>query len=224
MDFAKEREEMIERCLKEGYIRTEWMAEVMRKVPRELFVPVEYLKDTYHDDALPIPPFTDEQTISGPYTYPVFYESLQLRRGDRFLEIGTGSGYGAALAREIVGEEGKVVTIEINEETYKFGESNLRKAGYNDVVVIHGNGSEGYAKGAPYDKICITAGCSTVPQALMDQLNTPGKLIAPVEAPPSIRALDFDQILELSEKDENGTINRKSIRPCNYVPLRNSCS
>jgi protein-L-isoaspartate(D-aspartate) O-methyltransferase len=185
----------------------------MLKVPREEYIPEKYVSDSYKEKHFKIPG-NGWQTISSPSTYPLFYENLELALGDKILEIGTGSGYGAALARELVGKEGKVITIEINKETYNFAKNNLKRAGYHDIEIIFGDGTEGYDKEAPYDKICITAACPEIPQSLINQLNTPGKLVAPIGPPKYILGQD----LILLEKN-NGEIKRKKLSKVLHVPL-----
>jgi protein-L-isoaspartate(D-aspartate) O-methyltransferase len=213
-DFASERRRMVQRYRAQGYIKTERMAEAMLKVPRELFVDPEYLEYAYIEQPLPIPG-DGRQTISAPYMYPIFYEALGLDEGDKVLEVGAGSGYGAALAREMVGSKGLVVTIEINPITYRFAVDNLRRAGYEDVVVILGDGSLGYPEMAPYDAICVTAACPDIPKPLIEQLNSPGRLIAPVGHTCDI----FGQDLILLEKDERGRTSSRALMKVAYVPL-----
>jgi len=134
--------------------------------------------------------------------------------GNRFLEVGSGSGYGAALAAEMVGKEGKVVTIEIDEETHRFAQRNLTEAGYGDVLLILGDGSLGYRPEAPYDRICITAACPKIPDPLVEQLREGGRLIAPIGRPQS------PQDLVLLEKLGGGNVRVKSIETVLYVALR----
>ncbi|MEM2893197.1 MAG: protein-L-isoaspartate(D-aspartate) O-methyltransferase [Candidatus Bathyarchaeia archaeon] len=213
-DFASERRRMVQKYRAQGYIKTERMAEAMLKVPRELFVEPEYMDYAYIEQPLPIPG-DGRQTISAPYMYPIFYEALELREGHRVLEIGAGSGYGAALAREMVGSAGLVVTVEINPTTYRFALENLKRTGYEDVIVVLGDGSLGYPEMAPYDAICVTAACPDIPKPLIDQLSSPGKLIAPVGHTCDI----FGQDLILLEKDEKGGTSRRSLMKVAYVPL-----
>ncbi len=213
-DFASERRRMVQRYRAQGYIKSGRMAEAMLKVPREMFVDPEYVEYAYTEQPLPIPG-DGRQTISAPYMYPIFYEALELREGFRVLEVGAGSGYGAALAREMVGSGGLVVTIEINPVTYRFASENLVRAGYGDVVVVLGDGSLGYPKAAPYDAICVTAACPEIPRPLIDQLGSPGRIIAPVGHTSNI----FGQDLILFEKDERGRTSRKSLMKVVYVPL-----
>jgi len=135
-EFTQEREEMVKRLVKQGFLRSPRIAEAMQKVPREKFIPQEYRDYAYNE--LLLPGDGKNQTISCPHSYPLFYEALMLRKGDKILEVGTGSGYGAALAQEVVGSEGKVVTIEINRKTYEFSCGNLKAFGYRDIVMVLG--------------------------------------------------------------------------------------
>lgn len=214
MDFKKHREDMVERYRRLGYLHSEKMTLAMKKIPRELFMSEAYLKYSYHDQPCPIPG-DGKQTISAPYTYAMFYEPLDLKKGDKILEVGTGSGYGAALARELVEESGKVVTIEVNSITFDFGRSNLEKAGYNDIIVVYGDGSKGYLKEAPYDKICITAACPTIPDPLKHQLTIFGRIVAPV-GPSSPFA---GQDLILLKKNSKETFTSETLARVVYVPL-----
>ena len=213
-DLQRQREAMVERYKRMGYLHSEKIVEAMRRVPRELFMPYAYLEYAYHDQPFPIPG-DGRQTISAPYTYAMFYEPLHLKRGDKVLEVGTGSGYGAALARELVGRTGKVVTIEVNVTTYRFGKGNLVKAGYHDIIVICGDGSKGYPEEAPYDKICVTAACPEIPKPLTKQLRTPGRIVAPVGGPSPL----ISQNLVLLSKDKNGKVTIETLDRVVYVPL-----
>lgn len=198
------------------------LADAMRKVPRELFMPEKHIEDSYSDDAFPIPPLSSrDQTISAPYTYPLFYGPLEPEEGDTFLEIGTGSGYGAALAKEIVGKKGKVATIEINPTTCRFGRENLRKAGYDDVRVEKGDGSSGCLEEASFDKICLTAAASDFPKPLKEQLATPGKMIGPIGSTSQFFSLfERGQDLILLERNARGEEERKTVEHVIYVPLK----
>ncbi len=125
--------------MKSGYISSEAMAEAVLRVPREEFMDPSYASYAYLDKPFPIPG-DGGQTISAPYMYPIFYEPLSLKEGDRVLEIGAGSGYGAALAGELVGDSGLVVSVEINEITYRFAQANLDRTGYRDIILVLGDG------------------------------------------------------------------------------------
>jgi protein-L-isoaspartate(D-aspartate) O-methyltransferase len=175
-EFLKERREKVARLIEEGLLRSQPIIEAMLKVPREDFIPEMYRDYAYMEVPLPL----NDATISCPHSYPLFYEALELGEGDEFLEIGSGSGYGAALAWEIVGGRGKVVTIDIDEEIHEFAKGNLRRMGYQDVICVLGDGSVGYPPEAPYDKICVTAACPDIPPLLVEQLKMGGNAIAPV--------------------------------------------
>lgn len=197
-----------------GYIRSDRVVDAMKRVPRELFMPSSYKEYAYHDQPFPIPG-DGRQTISAPYTYAMFYEPLDLKNGEKVLEVGTGSGYGAALARKLVGEEGKVVTVEVNATTYQFGKENIENAGYNDIIMVLGDGSKGYPEEAPYDKICVTAACPVIPEPITKQLRTPGRLVAPVGTPSPL----IGQNLVLLNKDESGKTTVEVLDRVIYVPL-----
>ncbi|MBO3803917.1 MAG: protein-L-isoaspartate(D-aspartate) O-methyltransferase [Candidatus Brockarchaeota archaeon] len=204
---------MVRRLIRQGFLRSPPIREAMLKVPRERFVPLQYRDYAYQEVPLPLPGDGRNQTISCPHSYPLFYEALELGRGDAFLEVGTGSGYGAALAMEIVRDGGKVVTVEMNETTCEFARANLRELGYAEVIVVLGDGSEGYAPESPYDKICVTASCPRIPEPLVEQLLPGGKLLAPVGPP------EWPQKLTLLEKGEDLRIEVSVIEQVLYVPL-----
>ncbi len=211
-EFSKERVEKVKWLIGEGFLRSDGIIKAMLKVPREDFTLETYRDYAYLEVPLPIPGL--EATISCPHSYPLFYEALGLKEGDRLLEVGTGSGYGAALAKEVVGLSGKVVTVEIDEETYKFAKGNLEKLGYKDILLILGDGSLGYSLEAPHDKICVTAACPRIPESLIRQLMPGGKLIAPLGHP------NVPQDLILSTKRQNGSLESKIVEEVLYVPLR----
>lgn len=214
MSFKEERLRAVRILKQRGVIRTKKMEVAMLKVKRELFMPEKYKQNAYFpiNQAFPIPPFDSKHTISALETYPMFYEPLDLKKGDKFLEIGTGSGYGAALARELVGKKGNVVTIERNRITYEFAKQNLKKAGYKDILVICGDGTKGYPPESPYNKICITASFIQIPKPLKEQLAKPGKLIMPVGS-------GWSQRLTLLEKDKRGEMRRRYLGDVIYVRL-----
>lgn len=187
------------------------MEEAVLAVPREEFMDPKFRDYAYIGRPFPIPG-DGRQTISAPYMYPVSYEPLGLELGMKVLEIGAGSGYGAALAKELVGDEGLVVAVEINEETHAFAERNLKRTGY-EVELILGDGSLGYPELAPYDVISVTASTPDIPPPLLDQLKVGGRLIAPVGG----RSLEGQDLL-LIHKTEKG-FNQKSLMKVVYVPL-----
>lgn len=205
---------MVQRYRGAGYIRTDSMAQAMLRVPREEFMDPSYVDYAYSDQPFPIPG-DGRQTISAPYMYPIFYEPLELKPDHRLLEVGAGSGYGAALARELVGPSGLVVAVEINPATCRFAEANLRRLGYDDILLVLGDGSLGYPEKAPYDAISVTAACPDVPRPLVEQLRSPGRLLAPVGGASSL----FGQDLVMLEKDGGGHVSRRSLMKVAYVPL-----
>jgi len=196
--------------VREGFLRSERIKKAMLKVQREEFIPEMYRDYAYLEVPLPLP--GSDATISCPHSYPLFYEALGLEQGAKFLEVGAGSGYGAALAREIVGENGRVVTLEIDEETFDFALKNLEKLGYDDVLVVRADGSLGYDQEAPYERVCVTAACPEIPEPLVNQLGPHGRLVAPV-------GYRHSQDLVLLEKDRNG-VRRRSVEKVLYVLLR----
>lgn len=210
-EFRQEREIKVSWLIKHGYLTSARIKEAMLKVAREDFIPALYRDYAYREVPLPLP--GKSATISCPHSYPLFYEPLGLNEGHTFLEVGLGSGYGTALAREIVGPKGLVVSIEIDPLTFEYARKNLENLGYRDIVLIHGDGGLGYPEMSPYERICITAACEKIPPPLIEQLRTGGRLIAPVIAPQGIQNL---VLLEKREKD----IRREVICEVLYVSLR----
>lgn len=155
----------------------EKVLQAFMQVPREYFVPEELKEIAYEDYPLPI---HCGKTISQPTTTIIMINALELRKGDKVLEVGSGSGYHAALIATVVGDKGKVVSLEVVPELVKFARENLAKAGIRNVEVTEEDGSQGYEKGAPFDRIIITAACPEIPKALTDQLRTGGIIVAPV--------------------------------------------
>jgi len=177
-DLRREREAKIGELERRGLLSSERLRRAMLTVAREDFIPSRYRDHTYEEIPLPLP--GERATISCPHSYPLFYEPLSLGEGHRFLEVGVGSGYGTSLAREVVGPHGLVVAIDIDATTLGVARENLNRAGYADVILVHGDGGLGYPDHAPYDRICITAACPDVPPPLIEQLMPLGRLIAPV--------------------------------------------
>ena len=145
-------------------------------VPRELFVDPSYRDQSYADHPLPI---GCAQTISQPTTVMLMLQLLELLPGQRVLEIGAGSGYNAALLAEI---SGIVVTVERHKQLVKIAQEKLKQAGYENIIVVNGDGKQGYASEGPYDRIMVTAAAHQVPQKLKNQLSIGGLLVAPIGA------------------------------------------
>ena len=209
-ELRLEREAKVAELGRGGLLRSERLRRAMLRVRREDFTPAAYRDHAYEEVPLPLP--GERATISCPHSYPLFYEPLGLDAGQRFLEVGVGSAYGTALAREVVGREGLVVAIEIDPATLAFARENLDRAGYSDVVLVHGDGGLGYSEHALYDRICITAACPDVPAPLVEQLATPGRLIAPVLE-------RTGQRLTLLEKTSSG-VRRTNLANVLYVSLQ----
>ncbi len=177
-EYVKRREELVYALKNLGYIRTSRVERAMLKVPRELFVPENVREYAYDDRPLPI---GYNQTISAPSIVAHMTELLDPQPGDKILEIGTGSGYQAAILAEIVAPQGHVWSIEKIAELAEFARKNLERTGYSDrVTVIVGDGSKGYEPQAPYDKIIVTAAAPRIPEPLINQLKPGGILVAPV--------------------------------------------
>jgi protein-L-isoaspartate(D-aspartate) O-methyltransferase len=208
--FEKERASKVRWLIDNGYLESKRIQHALSRVPREDFIPTHYRDYAYLEVPFPLP--GEVATISCPHSYPLFYEPLGLAEGDRFLEIGLGSGYGSAIAREVVGPKGLVVSVEIDPLTFEFGECNLKRAGYVDVVLHLGDGGLGYPHLSPYDRIAITAACKDIPIPLIDQLRIGGRLIAPVQQ-------EGTQDLVLIEKYTEG-LTQKVICQVLYVSLR----
>lgn len=177
MMFEREREELVESLVRCGYLRNQRLIAAFKRVPRHEFVPENLRKYAYSDQPLPV---GYGQTISAPSMIAIMMESLDLEEGQRVLEIGTGSGYNAALLAEVVGRGGRVVSIERIRGLAERAEGNLRKTGYGWVEVIVADGTCGYEEGAPWDRILVTACAPRLPQPLIEQLADGGKLGAPV--------------------------------------------
>jgi len=209
-DFQKERQQKVRWLLAHGFLRSRRITEALLRVQRENFIPRLYRDYAYIEVPLPLP--GEKATISCPHSYPLFYEPLGLDEGHRFLEVGLGSGYGAAVAREVVGPEGLVVSVEIDPVTYEFARANLERAGYSDITLVLGDGGLGYPGMTPYDRICITAACAGPPPPLVDQLKPGGRLIVPLEE-------GEGQELVLHEKREAG-LARQVVCTVLYIPLR----
>jgi len=209
-EFEKERTAKVRWLIKHAYLKSERIKEALLKVPREEFIPRNYRDYAYREVPLPLP--GEQATISCPHSYPLFYEPLGLDEGHKFLEVGLGSGYGAAIAREVVGPGGLIVSVEIDPLTFEFGKKNLENAGYDDIVLIRGDGGVGHAEMSPYDRIAVTAACMEIPRPLVEQLTVGGKVIAPV--------LEDDvQLLVLLEKGLRST-HKRVVCEVLYVSLR----
>jgi protein-L-isoaspartate(D-aspartate) O-methyltransferase len=205
VDFAAQRQQMVRQQLKARGIKDERLLAAIAKVPREEFVPADQRADAYQDGPLPI---GYEQTISQPYIVAFMTEQLRLKPTDRVLEIGSGSGYQAAILAELVAD---VYTIEIVEPLAKTAEATLQRLGYTDVHVKVGDGYKGWPEQAPFDAIIVTCAPDKVPQPLVDQLKEGGRMVIPVGE-------RFAQQLYLLEK-KNGQLKESVTLPVRFVPM-----
>jgi len=178
----------------------------MRKVPRHEFVPPRLIADAYDDRPLPI---GDGQTISQPYIVAYMTEALRLKPGDRVLEVGTGSGYQAAVLAEITDQ---VYTIEIIPDLARTAEERLRRLGYGKVSVRAGDGYFGWPGKAPFDAIIVTAAPEKVPPKLVEQLKEGGRMVIPVGEERAAQ-----ELIRLTKR--NGKVETENLIPVRFVPL-----
>jgi len=204
-DLAAQRQLMVQEQLRPRGIRDARVLAAMSKVPREEFVPSESRAASYEDGPLPI---GYDQTISQPYIVAFMTEQLRSKPSDRVLEIGTGSGYQAAILAELVAE---VYTIEIVEPLAKNAEATLQRLNYKNVHVKAGDGYRGWPEHAPFDAIIVTCAPDHVPQQLTDQLKDGGRMVIPVGE-------RFAQQLYLLEK-KNGQLKESATLPVRFVPM-----
>jgi protein-L-isoaspartate(D-aspartate) O-methyltransferase len=202
--FYEERIRMVENQIERRGIDNEIVLDALRSVPRHLFVPETYRSRSYEDGPLPI---GHNQTISQPYIVALMTDLLDLQPGERVLEVGTGSGYQAAVLAEIADS---VYTIEIVKPLADRAWEILDSIGYDNIKVMHGDGYQGYEQAAPYDAVIVTAAPDHVPQPLIDQLAMGGRLVIPVGS--------IYQYLTLYEKTEDG-LKKKTGIAVRFVPM-----
>jgi protein-L-isoaspartate(D-aspartate) O-methyltransferase len=205
MPVPPERERMVERQLRGRDIVDERVLAAMERVPRELFVPEDLRRQAFDDAALPI---GAGQTISQPYMVARICEELGLDGDERVLDVGTGSGYQAAVLAELADE---VHSIERVPELAEQARRNLAAAGYDRVVIHVGDGSRGLPEHASYDAIAVAAAAPGFPQALYDQLKPGGRLVVPV-------GKRHGQRLQVIVRSPEGPAVLRSV-PCRFVPL-----
>lgn len=203
--FQAERRMMIERQLRRRGLRDPRVLEAMEAVPRHEFVPREFLAEAYEDRPLPI---GETETISQPYMVAAMTAAARIEPGDNVLEVGTGSGYQAAILAHLGAH---VISIERNPILAEEARARLAHLGYENIQVIAGDGSKGYGPSAPYNAIVVTAAAPNPPQALLDQLADGGRLVIPVG---ELR----QQILQVVFKSGQQYAVR-DLDPCQFVPL-----
>jgi protein-L-isoaspartate(D-aspartate) O-methyltransferase len=202
--FAAMRETMISTQIAARGVTDPRVLEAMRRVPRHRFVPEEYQKEAYEDYPLPI---GEGQTISQPYIVAFMTEILQVQPGQKVLEIGTGSGYQAAV---LAAMGAQVTTIEILPSLAEKAQARLAEVGYGGVRVLTGDGYRGYPAGAPYDAIIVTAAPERIPEPLIEQLAVGGRLVVPIGR--------YTQELKLLRKTADGT-TVEDVLPVRFVPM-----
>jgi protein-L-isoaspartate(D-aspartate) O-methyltransferase len=205
--FASLRAEMVERNIVARGVRDALVLEAMRKVPRELFLPNSLREFAYEDSPLPI---GGEQTISQPYIVAFMTEALMLRGGEKVLEIGAGSGYAAAVLSEIAAD---VYTVERLGRLADKAAATLADLGYDNVHILHGDGTRGWPEHAPYDAIVVAAGAPQVPKSLKQQLKVGGRLVIPVGA--DQRAQELVRVVHISTNQYRS----EDIAGVRFVPL-----
>lgn len=204
--YKAKRQRMLERDIKGRGIKDSKVLEVMGRIPRHLYVDERLKEKAYNDHPLPI---DEGQTISQPYVVALMTEALRLKPGDRVLEIGTGSGYHAAVLAEIVKE---VYTIEIRKGLAEKAEKRLRDLGYKNIKVKYADGYFGWEEHAPFDAIIITAAANHIPPPLIKQMKEGGRLIIP------LGSTAYYQMLTLAEKKKD-ELEIEQITSVAFVPM-----
>lgn len=180
-----------------------------REVNREGFIPDKLKNSAYEDVPLPL---LRGKTISQPTTVMIMTHTLELKPGEKVFEVGTGSGYQAAIIAKIVGPEGKVITTEVVPELVKFAKDNLKKAGISNAFVYEEDGSNGMPSEAPFDKIIITAACKEFPKPLLEQLKPEGMIIGPV-------GNEYEQEMVRGVKDKDGHLELEFLGSFLFTPM-----
>jgi protein-L-isoaspartate(D-aspartate) O-methyltransferase len=205
--FAAQRTRMVRDQIAIRGIKSPVVLRAIRETPRELFIPSGLRAHAYEDRPVPI---GYGQTISQPYIVAFMTEMLDIKKVHRVLEIGTGSGYQAAILSSLAKE---VYTIEIVPQLAKSASETLNRMGYQNVIVREGDGYKGWPEKAPFDRIILTAAPPKLPQTLTDQLKSGGKLLAPIGDRTSAQALS------LVEKAADGKITSRPVLPVRFVPM-----
>jgi len=205
VDFDAARKRMMERQIVARGITNERVLKVMGTVPRHELVPASHRHHSYVDEPVPI---GYGQTISQPYVVAFMTEHLDPKLTDRVLEIGTGSGYQAAVLAGLVKE---VYTIEIVKQLAERAKADLKRLGYTNIHVRAGDGYKGWSEAAPFDAVIVTCAPDAVPQPLVDQLKEGGRMVIPVGS-------GFTQELYLLEK-KDGKVHKRAVLPVRFVPM-----
>ncbi|MFO7790229.1 MAG: protein-L-isoaspartate(D-aspartate) O-methyltransferase [Bacteroidota bacterium] len=203
--WKKDAKKMVRQQIEARGIDDKRVLDAMKNIPRHLFVPETYRDMAYTDRPLPI---TKGQTISQPYIVALMTATLDLDGSEKVLEIGTGSGYQAAILSRLAKE---VYSIEIVEELAKESRQLLKKLDYDNVEVKCGDGYQGWPEKAKFERIIVTAAPENIPEKLVEQLKPGGKMVIPVG--------EYHQLLKIVEKTENGNIKEETITGVRFVPM-----
>ncbi len=210
MNYEEQRKRLVEYLISIGYLKSDSVIEAMLKVPRHIFVPEEYRAFAYEDRPLPI---GFDQTISAPHMVALMCEHLDLKQDHKVLEVGAGSGYHACVIGCIV-KDGIVIAVERIKKLAERAKENIKKASLcRNVKIVVGDGTKGYEKEAPYDRILVTAGAPSIPKPLVEQLKVGGKMLIPVGES------KYSQELLLVIKVEKDRIEKKNLGDVAFVPL-----
>jgi protein-L-isoaspartate(D-aspartate) O-methyltransferase len=204
-DYAKERERLVRDHIAARGIKDPRVLKVMRETPRHLFVPKSIENRAYHDTPLPI---GFNQTISQPYIVASMTEMLDCRAEHKVLEIGTGSGYQAAVLAPLVA---KVYTIEVVEPLARQSAALLKMLGHDNIEVRYGDGYAGWPEQAPFDRIILTAAPPEIPKTLIDHLKPGGRLVAP-------EGREWQELIVI-DKDQQGRVKRRRAYGVMFVPM-----
>ena len=203
-----QNKKMINYLLFNKYLTIE-IAVAMEKIEREFFVPSEFASSAYLDLPLPI---GYGQTISAPSMVGIMLKELMVKKGMKVLEIGTGSGWQTALLAFLVGENGKVYSVEKIQDLASKAEERIKNLGIKNMEIKIGDGTLGMKENAPFDRIIVSASAPEIPKPLIEQLANEGKMLIPIGS-------GYWQELILVEKDKNGKISTRQILPVMFVPL-----
>jgi protein-L-isoaspartate(D-aspartate) O-methyltransferase len=217
MDFERQRRALAEALASEGLLKSEAVRRAFLKVPRELFVWPGMENEAYAD--MPLPLGDTGQTISAPHMVVIMLDALMSKPGDKVLEVGSGSGYNAALLAELVAPDGKgegrVITLERIPDLARFAADNIAKAGYSSVVkVVQCDGTMGYPKGEVdvYDRIIVTAAAPRVPLALKKQLKVNGTMLVP------LGSMGYQDLMRI-RRITSSRFTEENLGGCVFVPL-----
>jgi len=207
MNHEKRRIELVTMLKKRGRIKKEKVEKAFLETPRELFIPEKIKEYAYVDTPLEI---GNGQTISAPHMVAIMCEALDIKEGQKILEIGAGSGYHAGIISKIIGQKGHIYTVERIKKLAENAKQNLQKANITNVTVKIGDGSQGLQEFAPYDIIYVTCAAPDIPEPLIEQLKDPGQILIPV-------GQRICELMLLEKKDDK--ITSKNLGGCAFVPL-----